>query len=145
MNYLNAVCDINLFKAIISTCVTIIIATFGEDHTAVVVATLLFFLDTITGTFYACVQGSCSSRGFYPAVKKGFVISTSFVSLALLALLHPELSYLLIAFPSLVAVNEFGSILENVHKIHPNPITEYILTTFGVLKDGILNQITKKK
>lgn len=145
MNYLNTVCDINFFKAIISACLAVIIGVFGEDHTAIIVATSLFFLDTITGTFYACMQGRCSSGGFYPAIKKGFVISTTFVSLALMATLHPELKYLLIIFPSLVAVNEFGSILENVHKIYPNPITEYVLTTFGVLKDGIINQITKKK
>jgi len=144
MNYLSSICDINLFKAILAGCLAIILSLFGEDHTGIIVATSLFFIDTITGTFYACSQGRCSSGGFYPAVKKGFVMFNAFLALALITLLHPELGYLLKVFPSLIAVYEFGSIAENLHRIYPNFITEYFLKVSGMMKDGILNKLKDK-
>lgn len=138
-DYLHRLCDINFVKAILAGCVTAIIAVFGEDHTAVLVAMGLFCLDTITGTWLACREGRCSSRGFYPAIEKAFILIVIFASTALMAQLYEEFRVLLYVLPTLAAINEFGSILENVQKIRPNQVTGFLLERFGMMKDGIVN------
>jgi phage-related holin len=143
-NYLVKFCDIDLLKAGVATCTAIIITIFGEDHTAITIAFWLYMLDTATGAYLAKIKKQFESKKLAKMIEKGVVMFVLFLAVALLGVLYPDLSHLVIYLPTLVAVNEAYSIVENVHKIRPTLVTQTILDLFGAVKEKAINQLTKK-
>jgi len=140
-SYLLKFCEIDLIRAGLASCVAIIITLFGEDHTAITVAFWLCMLNSIIEMYASNERFTRKARR---TLEKWAVMGVLFVTVALLAILYPELSHLIIFLPTLVAVNEGYLIVENVHKIYPNIITSTILESFGAIKSRVSKELTKK-
>lgn len=131
-DYLSSVCDINVFKAIFSFCLTVIFALFGANHVPIMIVGALWIIDTVTGVMYAVTKHKFeSSIGFKKGGIKLYVIGTTFVTMTLLAQAYPELAIAPTITASFFVLNEVYSIIENLNKLRPNAYFEVILHLIG--------------
>lgn len=145
-DYLSAVCDIHLWKAIGSFCLTVMLSIFGEDHTGIMVLGVLWVLDTVTGMLYAVRTGTYKSGiGFVKGGIKLYVIGVSFLTMSLLAMVYPELSIAPNLTASFFILNEAYSILENVNKLYPHPYLSALLAFLGSAEARITEAISSLK
>ena len=141
-DYLSAVCDINLVKAILSFCITVIFALFGADHVAILVVLGLWLIDTTTGIIYAIGNSEYkSSIGFKKGGVKLYVIGATFVTMTLLAHSHPELAIAPQITASFFILNETYSIIENLNKLKPNTYFGAILELIGSAESKVVERI----